>query len=239
MTLFDTHAYQLHQKRAAPQFQDHAFLFNHVADEITSRLQDIKKNFTKPLQLSAQPLPCPGKHIACLEEQVNLPERTYDLILSCLQLHWVNDLPGFLRKIYQSLEPEGLFIGALFGGNTLHELRQSFIQAEVALKGGASPRIAPMLHPSDAPQLLKKAGFFMPVVDCETNTVTYSSLNKLMRDIRGMGETNNLLDRPKSFTPRSLFMITENIYRKVFSSREPILPATFDIIYLTGWKPPN
>jgi NADH dehydrogenase [ubiquinone] 1 alpha subcomplex assembly factor 5 len=239
MTLFDSQAYHLHQKRAAPHFQDYAFLFNHVAAEITARLEDIKRNFTNTLQLSTHPLPCPGQHIPTPEEQSNLPENTFDLILSCLQLHWVNDLPGFLKTIYRSLEPEGLFIGALFGGNTLHELRESFVQAELALKGGASPRIAPMLHPADGPQLLKAAGFFMPVVDRETIVVTYPSVDKLMKDLRGMGETNKLVDRPKSFTPHALLVKTEEVYRDLFSCGEPALPVTFDVMYLTGWKNPG
>jgi hypothetical protein len=93
-----------------------------------------------------------------------------------------------------------------------------------------------MLHPADAPQLLGKAGFFMPVVDTETMTVTYPSLTSLMRDLRGMGETNKLVDRPKTFTPRTLFEKAEEIYKDTFGLPGDKIPATFEAIYLTGWK---
>ena len=159
-------------------------------------------------------------------------EGSYDLVLSCLHAHWVNDLPGFLKDIYQRLQPDGLFLGALWGGQTLCELRECLMQAELALRGGASPRVAPMIHPTDAPTLLSRAGFFMPVVDTDAIKVTYPTLIALMKDLRGMGEANKLKDRKKSFASRTLFEKAEEIY---FERYEKIT-ATFEVIFLTGWK---
>lgn len=236
MTLFDPKAYALHQKRAKEGFHNHGFLFNHVGQELTARLQDLKKKFNRVLSLSPHPLPYPSHHHSSLDHPLPFKEESFDLILSCLQGHWVNDLPGLLKAIYACLQGEGLFLGALWGGQTLFELRESLMQAELALTGGASPRVAPMLHPADAPSLLGRGGFFMPVVDTDIITVTYPSLVSLMKDLRGMGETNKLYDRPKGLTSRTLFEKTEEIYRETFPRSDRKISATFEVIFLTGWK---
>lgn len=236
MNLFDQKAYALHHKRAQLDFNTHSFLYDRVGLELTTRLQDMKKTFTNALNLSPQPLPYPSHHHDSLELPLPFGEGSFDLILSCLQAHWVNDLPGFLRNIYLCLQKEGLFLGALWGGQTLHELRESFIQAELALTGGVSPRVIPMLHPADTTMLLSRGGFFMPVVDTDTLTVTYPSLTNLMKDLRGMGESNKLCNRLKKFTSRALFEKTEEIYHKLFPHPEHKISATFEVIFLTGWK---
>lgn len=236
MKLFDLNAYHLHQIRAKRDFLSHNFLYEHIGSELTSRLKDIKRKFGKSLNLSPHSLSYPSQHYPLLKEILSFEEEAFDLILSCLALHWVNDLPTFLKYIHRVLKENGLFLSAFWGGQTLVELRESLIQAEMELKGGASPRIAPMVHPSDAPSLLKNAGFFMPVVDTETIKVTYPSLEKLIKDLRGMGETNILHARPKTFTSKALFKRTEEIYRERYGKTDLTFPATFEVIYLTGWK---
>ena len=236
MKLFDPKAYHLHNERAKRTFQTHAFLFDYIGNELILRLQDIKKKFNKALNLSPYPLPYPCHHHAILEENLPFPEKSFDLIINNLQGHWVNNLPGLLKSIHRSLQGEGLFLGALWGGQTLFELRESLLQAELMLTGDASPRVAPMLHPADAPRLLSEGGFFMPVVDTETLTITYSSLWSLIKDLRGMGETNKLYDRPKTFTTRTLFEKANEIYHSTFGHSNHKILATFEVIYLTGWK---
>ncbi|MBL8676485.1 MAG: methyltransferase domain-containing protein [Alphaproteobacteria bacterium] len=235
MNLFESKAYHLHHQRAKQTFHAHNFLYAHVEKELTARLQDFRKTFQTSLGLSAYPLNVTQENASLFEESFTLSEGSFDLIISCLQAHWVNNLPGLLKGIHSALKDEGLFLGALFGGNTLIELRESLLQAELELKGGAAARIAPMLHPADAPGLLSQASFFMPVVDRETITVTYPSLTHLMKDLRGMGETNKLAERPKGMTSRRLFEMAENLYFKKHNVRG-LLPATFEIIYLTGWR---
>lgn len=236
MTLFDPKAHHLHHQRAQRGFAHHRFLFDHVSFELISRLEDMKKTFQKALNLSPHPIPYPSHHHPLLNGIWPAEEGVFDIILSCLHAHWLNDLPAFLRNIHQNLPEEGLFLGALWGGRTLYELRESMMHAELNLTGGAAPRIAPMLHPKDAPLLLGKAGFFMPVVDTDLITVTYPSVISLMRDLRGMGETNKLRDRPKTFTSGTLFEKTEEIYRHRFPEKEGKISATFEVIFLTGWK---
>src|SRR5690349_17769181 len=125
MKLFDPKAYHLHTQRAKKTFHTHNFLFEHVGNELVSHLQDLKKTFARALNLSPHPLPYPSEDLPRLEERLSFTEGSFDLILSCLQAHWVNDLPGLLKSIHSTLEKEGLFLGALWGGQTLFELRES------------------------------------------------------------------------------------------------------------------
>jgi NADH dehydrogenase [ubiquinone] 1 alpha subcomplex assembly factor 5 len=235
MNLFDSKAYHLHHQRAKKTFHAHNFLYEHVKKELAERLQDFRKKFQTSLGLSAHPMSLTQVNASLFEESFALPSSSFDLIISCLQAHWINNLPGLLKEIRASLKDEGLFLGALFGGNTLIELRESLLQAELDLKGGAAARIAPMLHPVDAPGLLSQAAFFMPVVDTETITVTYPSLKHLMKDLRGMGEANKLFERTKGMTSHRLFEKAEELYFKKYNAGGH-LNATFEIIYLTGWR---
>lgn len=235
MNLFDRKAYHLHHQRAKKTFHAHNFLYAHVEKELSMRLQDFRKQFKTSLGLSAYPLGITQENASLFEESFVLSENSFDLIISCLQAHWVNNLPGLLKGIRSALKNEGLFLGALFGGNILVELRESLLQAELELKGGVAARVAPMLHPADAPGLLSQSSFFMPVVDTEKITVTYPSLTHLMKDLRGMGETNKFFERPKGMTSRRLFKKAEELYVKKYGANG-LLPATFEIIYLTGWR---
>ncbi|HJS32154.1 MAG TPA: methyltransferase domain-containing protein [Alphaproteobacteria bacterium] len=171
------------------------------------------------------------------EEFLPFGEASFDLVLSCLSLHWTNDLPGALVQIRRALKPDGLFIAALLGGETLKELRQALIEAEAAASGGVSPRVSPFLDVREAGALLQRAGFALPVVDADTWTVTYSSAVDLMRDLRGMGETNAVFERPRHFTRRTTLLRAAAIYQSMFADKSERIPATFQVIMLTGWAP--
>ena len=95
----------------------------------------------------------------------------------------------------RALRPDGLFLGALFGGETLAELRAALAEAEIATLGGLSPRVAPMGEIRDLGGLLQRAGFALPVADSRRFDVSYADALALMRDLRAMGETN-VLRRP-------------------------------------------
>ena len=133
--------------------------------------------------------------------------------------------------------PDGLFLGAMFGGQTLHELRTALAEAETALTGGLSPRVLPMGDVRELGGLLQRAGFALPVADTRTINVTYTCLADLVRDLRGMGESNALAARNRSIAHRELFKLTEHIYRQHFSDPGGRMTATFEVIYLTGWAP--
>ncbi len=123
-------------------------------------------------------------------------------MVSLLSLHWVNDLPGTLMQIRRALKPDGLLLAAMFGGETLKELRHALGEAEIADEGGLSPRISPFADVRDIGNLLQRAGFALPVVDIETLTVSYADPLRLLADLRGMGESNAVLERRKTLSRR-------------------------------------
>ncbi len=162
---------------------------------------------------------------------------TYDLIVTRPILHAVNDLPGVLVQIRRALKPDGLFVGALFGGDTLTELRQSLAAAELETSGGVSPRVAPFGDVRDLGGLLQRAGFALPVADMERTIVRYRHLAGLVHDLRTMGETNVLVERSRKAISRRMLASVAQIYAQEFADPDGRLRATFDVVYLTGWAP--
>ena len=160
-----------------------------------------------------------------------------DLVVSALALQFVNDLPGVLVQVRRALKPDGLFLAALIGGDTLTELRQSFAAAESEIEGGVSPRVAPFADLRDLGALLQRAGFALPVTDIERVTVRYDSAFALMRDLRRMGATNALLDRRRTPLKRATLMRMAEIYAQRFADSDGRLRATFEIVWLSGWAP--
>ena len=171
------------------------------------------------------------------EERLPFAPQSFDLAVSLLSLHWTNDLVGALVQARRALKPDGLFIGALFGGATLTELRQSLLQAESELSDGAGPRVLPFADALDAAGLLQRAGFALPVSDVDRITVRYDHPLKLMSDLRAMGESNALFDRPRRPLSRRVLARMSEIYVERFGLEDGRVPASFEIITLTGWAP--
>jgi SAM-dependent methyltransferase len=170
-------------------------------------------------------------------ETVPFGPESLDLAVSLLTLHEANDIPGVLVQIRRALRPDGLFLGAMAGAGTLAELRESLLLAESELSGGASPRIVPFADVRDVGALLQRAGFALPVADVETVTVRYSDMFALMRDLRAMGATSALTDRPRRFTPRTMFLRAAQVYAERFSDPDGRIRATFSIVWMSGWAP--
>jgi SAM-dependent methyltransferase len=178
-----------------------------------------------------------GNALVLDEEALPIKDDTLDLVVSHLTFHMVNDLPGALIQIRRALRPDGLLIASQFGGETLKELRSVLMEAELEVRAGAGPRIAPFAESFDCVDLLKRAGFNMPVVDTDKVRVTYSHPLKLMQDLRAMGETNILFDRPKKGLNRTILARAFDLYFERFASNDGGIVATFEIITLSGWKP--
>lgn len=180
----------------------------------------------------------PGQKIVVADEEA-LPFRdaSLDLVVSALALQVVNDLPGVLVQIRRALKPDGLFLAALLGGETLTELRQSFAAAESDVEGGASPRVAPFADLRELGALLQRAGFALPVTDVDRLTVRYDSAFGLMRDLRSMGATNTLAARRRSPLRRATLMRMAELYAQRFADPDGRVRATFDIVWLSGWSP--
>jgi SAM-dependent methyltransferase len=159
------------------------------------------------------------------------------LVLSTLELHWTNDLPGALLQLRQVLKPDGLLLASLFGGETLAQLRRALMEAELAEEGGAGPRVSPFADVRDLGQLLQRAGFALPVVDSDTITVTYADALALMRDLRAMGESNAVRERRRGFSRRATLFGAARRYAELFAGPDGRIPASFEIITLTAWAP--
>jgi len=159
-----------------------------------------------------------------------------EAVVSCLSLHWVNDLPGALVQICEALKPDGLFLGAMFGGDTLFELRTALQLAEVEREGGISPHVSPMTDTRDISNLLGRAGFTMLTVDIDEVKVAYPSMWELMEDLQDMGEGNAVIGR-RTTIHRETLAAASAIYKELHGSEDGSIPATFQIIYMIGWKP--
>ncbi len=177
----------------------------------------------------------PGPRLVADEERLPFREASLDLLVSLLSLHWSNDLVGALVQIRRALKPDGLFVGAMLGGATLTELRQSLLLAESDLGLGSGPRISPFADGFDGAALLQRAGFTLPVADVDRLSVRYDHPLKLMADLRAMGETGVLVDRPRAPLTRALLLRAAEVYAERFALPDGRIPATFEIVTLTGW----
>ena len=175
--------------------------------------------------------------VAADEEALPFREGSLDLVVSALALHFVNDLPGTLVQVRRALKPDGLFLAALLGGETLTELRQAFAEAETEMEGGVSPRVAPFPDLRELGALLQRAGFALPVADTERLTVRYATVFSLMHDLRRMGATNALIERRRVPLRRATLMRMAEVYARRFADADGRLRATFEIVWLSGWAP--
>ena len=228
--VFESDARKRALNRAESIDGDFGFLRKHAAENIEDRRQDIKRTLKDMLML--QPA-----HWDNEIEALDVEGQNFDLITSVLDLHAVNDLPGLLLQIRQRLKPDGLFLGAMFGGETLHQLRTTLMQTEIDLKNGVSPRVFPFADKQQMGALLQRAGYALPVIDSEIVTVTYDNMFKLMHDLRGMGETNIIAERSRQNPGKEFFMKAAEHYQKNFADADGRIEATFEIIYLIGWAP--
>ncbi len=247
--IFDRKAYFLHRARAERQSDD-PFLAVAAAERMGERIETVNRRFSYGLDLNARaqshalfaPLAadwiCAGAgDLAADEEALPFAPESFDLIVSVLSLHAVNDLPGALVQICRALKPDGLFMAALFGGETLSELREAFAAGESETIGGISPRVSPFADVRDLGRLLQRAGFALPVADIERTTVHYSCFSNLAADLRALGETNALTERLKRPLRRETLAATLARYHTAHGDSEGRLRATFDIVYLSGWRP--
>ena len=252
--VFDRNLVRQKRNRSAPHLKEHGFLIDWSMNQILSRLKDIRREYPTALQIGcrtdnlnkddfgietlikldiAENL---SPDIQADEELLPFRGNSFDLVLSPLNLHSTNDLPGTLSQINHILKPDGLFIAAMLGGETLYEARDIMQNTEIALSGGTSPRISPFADMQQMGALMQRAGFNLPVIDSEKITVTYDHPFKLFNDLRFMGEANTLLMRKKTFSSRKFFQEVSERYFEKYSEGGKI-KATFEVIFLIGWAP--
>lgn len=246
------------RRRRAASLGPASFLLDRVAEDFADRLVPVLRRFDLAIDLgtpgeavrtalarlgsigtivAADALPRSPPFVAADEEALPFRDGALDLVISALALHHVNDLPGTLVQIRRALKPDGLFVAALLGGETLTELRQAFAAAESDIEGGVSPRVAPFADLRELGALLQRAGFALPVTDVDRVTVRYDFIFRLMHDLRRMGATNALFDRRRTPLRRQTLMRAAEIYGEQFSDADGRLRATFEIVWLSGWAP--
>ncbi len=260
--IFDRALLRARRRRAA-LMGPATFLLDRVADDLTERLSVVLRRFDLALDLgtpgetvraalarlgsvgtvvAADAMPATGAKrmpplVTADEEALPFRDGSLDLVVSALALQFVNDLPGVLVQIRRALKPDGLFLAALAGGDTLTELRQSFAAAESEVEGGVSPRVAPFADLRDLGALLQRAGFALPVTDTDRVTVRYDTAFALMHDLRRMGATNAVLDRRRTPLRRATLMRMVDIYAQRFADHDGRVRATFEVVWLSGWAP--
>ncbi|KAJ5582387.1 hypothetical protein N7535_001007 [Penicillium sp. DV-2018c] len=162
---------------------------------------------------------------------------SFDAVLSSLSIHWVNDLPALLEQVNTILKPDAPFIAAMFGGDTLYELRGSLQLADMERRGGVSPHVSPLADVKDVGSLLTRAGFKMLTVDVEDIVVEFPDTFALMQDLQAMGEGNAIMNRDLAPLSRDVLLANEAIYRAMYMEEgDRGIPATFRLIYMIGWK---
>lgn len=262
--IFNRRLVKERRNRFAKHLRQYNFLHNWVGEQIADRLDDIKREFPSTLLMSAR---CDdaitdkivesgkitsvlsmdlsskmvsafsGKAFVADEELLPIKENSLDAAVSILNLHTINDLPGALIQINRALKPDGVFIGSMFGGETLFELREALNHAEMKLKGGMSPRVAPFADMQQMASLMQRGGYALPVVDSEIIKISYNSMFDLMKDIRFMAEANSISARAKTLTSRSIMMEAAQYYDENFAEGNGKVYASFEVIFLIGWAP--
>jgi SAM-dependent methyltransferase len=261
--IFDRTLLTRRRTRAARDAASHDFLLRHVSEDIADRLSIIQRHFPIGLNLGAHTgmlsrrlreqgkigilidcdpsaamlAKCDGPRLAADEEFLTFGPGTLDLVVSGLALQFVNDLPGVLVQIRQALKSDGLLLAALLGAGSLAELREAFLIAETELYGGATPRVAPFADVRTLGGLLQRAGFALPVADVDSLRVTYPHPLALMAEIKAMGASNVLTERSRRPMTRRLLARAAEVYAERFGEPDGRVPATFEIVTLTGWAP--
>jgi len=247
----------LRRRRArARALRPETFLIDRVASDLADRLGAVLREFavavdvgtpTDAVRAALAGVPSIGglfrlgafsdADVVADEEVLPFRDASLDLVVSALALQFVNDLPGALVQIRRALKPDGLFLAAMLGGETLTELRQSFAAAETEIEGGISPRVAPFADVREMGALLQRAGFALPVTDVERLTVRYPSPFTLMGELRRMGATNVLVERRRTPLKRATLDRMVETYAQRFSDADGKVRATFEIVWLSGWAP--
>lgn len=260
----DTNLLIARRNRWAGHARTHDFLLRRCAEDLRDRLSTVTRTFSRALVLGAYHgivsdelkklsaidwlisaetadrlrQQCRGPTVSADIEWLPFQAASLDLIVSPLSLQFVNDLPGALAQVRRALKNDGLFMAAMIGGESLTELRQSWLQAEAEISDGAAPRIVPFADIRDLGALLQRAGFALPVVDTDRITVTYETPLALMNELRAMAASNPLIDRSRTPVTRSIVLRAAEVYQDNFGNPDSgRIPATFDIMWLTAWAP--
>ncbi|MBQ4874713.1 MAG: methyltransferase domain-containing protein [Rickettsiaceae bacterium H1] len=250
MRIFNRRAIKFHRNRAANKIDKHDFIITQIYKLISDRFHNkfdfllnlgahtgqLLKLFSQYDKVINSDLSesmlrnTSGINVTLDEEFIPFKSESFDGIISVATLHRINDLPGTLIQIYNILKKEGIFIATLFGPNTLRELKQSVMEKEI------SPMVYPFIDVKDAGKLMQRAGFYMSVADTENLIIKYKNIEGLFDDLRYTGETNALTQMKKTLITKTKINDIKKRYKKKFVDENGLIPATFEIVTITGMK---
>lgn len=242
--LFDRELLAHNLLRSVKNFHEHNFLHHEIANRIAENVESLNRRFENILEIGGRDgylssvVSRQSAVMSAVEdcEKLDVSADSFDLVLSNLNLHFINEIPQFLLQVREALKPDGVFISSFFGEENLHELAHVLHQSEIEIYGGISPHMPPTIDVKTAAALLQKAGFADPISEFAKVEVNYSDPMKLLKDLKFMGQSNILTKRSRRFfTKKFLAKILEN-YRKLYGTSDGTVSATFEIITITGWK---
>lgn len=249
------------QRRSNASLNKADFLIKHSLKDIQERLNEINRSFPSILNLGCRSpylsdellrrngtqnvietnFSCKNSNnnnikVIADEENLSFDNNQFDLIISLLNLHNINDLPGCLTQLRNILKPNGIIIASMLGEKTLPELRTTLIKTELEHCNGVSPRMMPCIELKQLGALLQRVGFNMPVIDKDHIEIHYSNPLELIYDLRNMGETNIMISRNKKYVGKKFWEIFSKNYMRDFSTDNNLCVASFEIITFIAVK---
>lgn len=248
--IFDRRLLRQRRSHLQPSFIRQSRLHFFLQEQLKVRLSLIKRDFSHILILGDVDLAgCFKKaqywqfsptsnqgRVQFDDEFLPFAKGQFDLVVSFMEMHYFNDIPGFLQQVKFCLQPDGLFLSVFLGQDTLWQLRQATQAVEEEMYGGISPRVIPMVKLSDAAALMQRAGLSLPVVDIDQIEITYATTQELLQALKASGLGNVMQERSRRFAEKGFLQKLCQFYDQNYS-REKGISASFTAIYLSGWAP--
>ncbi|HZF44157.1 MAG TPA: methyltransferase domain-containing protein [Sphingomonadaceae bacterium] len=253
--LFDRKLRRLRRERSLPG-RETPFLHEFAFAELLSRLDDVKRRFTRPLLIGctgsdwlerlteaagpaiatdpAVTLAAVRGGVAADEDHLPFADASFDLVIAVGSLDSIDDLPGALLLIRRILRPDGMMLAALASAGSLPRLRSAMLAAD-AVTGGATPRLHPSLDVRTGGDLLARAGFALPVADTREVELSYAALPQLVSDLRAHGATNILDRRSRTPISKAAYAAASADFAKAGQGGRTL--ESVEILFLSGWRP--
>ncbi len=256
--IFDRDILRLHRDSSASTINEANFLFKDSFMDVLDRVSFLNKEYHNVLNLGSRTFDLShanfnnlvstdlsmkmlkkitGTRIQLDEEFLPFQDNSFDLVMSVLNLHWVNDLLGTLIQIRRVLKPGGLFVASFIGGRSLNEVKRVFVDIESKLGLNVNFHVPPMIATKSLTELLQKAKFKDVVVDENLMKVNYQDPMKILKDLQAMGESNCMGGGSIRYLRKDVLNVFSDEYRKLFGMPDSTVESSFEIITCVGYKP--
>jgi SAM-dependent methyltransferase len=260
--IFNRTTLQGHRDKAAIKIEKSDFLFKYSLDNILDRIHIYKDSYDKVLNIGSRVFDFrqssrkkikidflvstdlsfkmlkkfSGSRVQADEEFLPFLNESFDLVLSNLNLHSVNDLPGSLAQIQRSLKKDGLFVSSFVGENSLKELKEVFVKSEIDVGKNVHFHVSPTISSDTLSSLMVRAKFNDVVVDKDTVSIIYKTPQEILSDLQNSGESNCMSGGKVRYLRKDVLEKFSENYYKMFPSEDGGITCTFDIITCVGHK---